>query len=227
MMKLRALCRVPTQTAFAVSAVVVLVMSLQSPAAASATSTQFAVTEGGAATLSIPIQVPRGIGGMEPQLALEYTSGGGNGAFGQGWTLRGVSAITRCPKTKALDGVRGVVKFDRDDRFCLDGQRLVLVNPNDPNSTAPVDQANYGRENTEYRTERDSFSRVRAIGQYQANVPRGFLVETKAGLILEFGNAVDASPHSSQVPTNFSSLLPGLSNTTASWPFTEPLRLVY
>ena len=44
------------------------------------TGHQFAVTEGGAATVSIPIQVPRGIGGLEPQLSLNYSSSAGNAA---------------------------------------------------------------------------------------------------------------------------------------------------
>jgi Salmonella virulence plasmid 65kDa B protein len=167
------------------------------------TGVQFSVTEGGAATLSIPIKVPRGIGGMEPQLSLNYSSGAGNGLLGIGWSLHGVSAITRCPQNRALDGVRGTVAFNSGDRFCLDGQRLVLVNPADPNSATLPNQATYGAASTEYRTERDSFSRITAIGQFQPNVPLGFRVETKSGLILEFGNIVDPTAHNSQVLTNF------------------------
>jgi hypothetical protein len=153
------------------------------------TAHSFAVTEAGAATLSIPIQVPRGIGGMEPQLALNYSSQAGNGLLGLGWNLGGPSAITRCPMTRTIDGVRGAVTFSAiTDRFCLDGQRLVLT------STGA-----YGAPNSTYATERDSFSVITAEGSFegQSNVPASFRVETKSGLVLHFG--LDAG---SRVRTN-------------------------
>lgn len=147
-------------------------------AATTHTANSFAVTESGAATLSIPIQVPRGIGGMEPQLALNYSSQAGNGLLGLGWNLGGPSAITRCPKTRTTDGVRGSITFSADtDRYCLDGQRLELLS------------GTYGGDGSTYVTERDSFSVITAVGSFesQSNVPASFKVETKAGLILHFG----------------------------------------
>ncbi len=143
------------------------------------TGHQFAVTEGGAATITIPIQVPRGIGGLEPQLSLNYSSSAGNGLLGTGWTLSGPSAITRCGKTLERDGERGTVKFATSDRFCLDGQRLL--------SDSATTDSTYGNATTVYWTERESFSRVTAVGTYAAGVPAGFKVETKSGLIMEFG----------------------------------------
>jgi hypothetical protein len=171
--------------------------------AANVVGAQFAVTEGGAASLTVPIQVPRGIGGMEPQLALTYSSGAGNGLLGLGWSLQGPSAITRCPMSRAIDGVRGTVTFTASDRYCLDGQRLLLVDPQAVNSPTPPSQSSYGWPDTEYRTERDSFSRIRAVGDHngQTGVPRGFRVETKGGLILEFGNVHNTDAQSSAVPT--------------------------
>jgi hypothetical protein len=82
------------------------------------TGLQFAVTESGAATLSLPIQVPRGSGGMEPLLSLGYSSGGGNGLLGLGWSLSGISAITRCPKWIEPNNEVGEVNFTTSDRFC-------------------------------------------------------------------------------------------------------------
>src|SRR6266849_473506 len=111
----------------------------------------FQVTEGGAAAYRIPIRVPPGIAGMEPSLALVYNSQAGNGLVGAGWSLEGLSAITRCSTTAAQDGVRGGVNYDSNDRYCLDGQRLIL--------TAG---AGYGTGGSEYRTERESFSKVSA-----------------------------------------------------------------
>lgn len=41
----------------------------------------------GSLTTGIPIEVPAGRAGMTPQLALQYSSGGGPGPFGVGWDL--------------------------------------------------------------------------------------------------------------------------------------------
>src|SRR5258708_413257 len=87
----------------------------------------FSVSPSGAATYTIPIQVPPGIAGMEPKLALTYNSQGGNGLVGMGWALSGLSVVHRCPRTIAQDGVRGGINYDANDRFCLDGQRLISI----------------------------------------------------------------------------------------------------
>lgn len=152
---------------------------LHAQTVAGSISGQFAVSESGAATYQIPIQVPAGVAGMEPKLALAYNSQGGNGPLGMGWSLSGLSAIARCPRTKAQDGVGGAVNFDLNDRYCLDGERLILV--------AGVE----GAAGAEYRTERDSFSRIIAGGQ-AGNGPASFSVKTKAGLTLEYGNTADS-----------------------------------
>lgn len=84
----------------------------------------FAVSPSGAATYTIPLRVPAGVAGFEPQLALSYSSQGGNGLAGMGWTIAGFSAVTRCPGTLAQDGVNWPDGTNQD-RFCLDGRRLV------------------------------------------------------------------------------------------------------
>ena len=59
---------------------------------------QFSVDRNGMATYKIPIQVPPGITGMNPKLALTYKSSNKNGKLGLGWTLGGISTIeTRAP----------------------------------------------------------------------------------------------------------------------------------
>jgi hypothetical protein len=146
---------------------------------AGATTGQFRVTEGGAAEYRVPVRVPPGIAGMEPRLALTYSSYAGNGLAGMGWTLEGLSAITRCPRTLAQDGARGRVAFDANDRFCLDGQRLVAVS------------GAYGAAGTEYRTERDSFTRVVSYGTAGSG-PAWFTAWTKSGQVFEYGNTADS-----------------------------------
>ncbi|MDD9946974.1 MAG: FG-GAP-like repeat-containing protein [Myxococcales bacterium] len=94
---------------------------------AGVTDGTFSVDGNGAANYVIPIEVPPGTNGVEPNLSLTYSSQRGNGVAGMGFGLSGVSAITRCPRTMAQDGVRGGVEFNGGDRFCLDGARLIAT----------------------------------------------------------------------------------------------------
>ncbi|MCP3670958.1 MAG: hypothetical protein GY814_11110, partial [Gammaproteobacteria bacterium] len=109
-----------------------------------------------------------------------YNSRGGNGHLGMGWSLAGLSSITRCPATLAQDGFIDGVDFDGNDRFCLDGQRLIAIN-DDP----------YGAPGTEYRTEIETFSQVTSHGS-AGNGPSYFIVKTKSGRTMEFGNSDDS-----------------------------------
>lgn len=138
------------------------------------------VNQQGAATYSIPIAIPPGIAGMEPKLSLEYNSQANNSLLGIGWNLAGLSAITRCPATIATDGTRSGVNYATTDRFCLDGQRLVLVS------------GTYGASGSVYRTERDGFSYITANGA-QGVGPASFTIKTKAGLILQYGVTTDSA----------------------------------
>ena len=75
----------------------------------------------GTGNLSVPIVVPAGRNGFEPQLVLGYSTGAGNGPFGLGWTL-GVPGVSR--RT-----ARGVPRYDEDgDIYILSGaEDLVAV----------------------------------------------------------------------------------------------------
>jgi Salmonella virulence plasmid 65kDa B protein len=135
---------------------------------------KFAVSETGAATYTVPLKVPPGTGGMQPNLSLHYSSQAGDGPIGVGWFIGGVSAIQRCSAQIAQDGFRGGINLNTSDRFCLDGQRLIAIN------------GAYGANGTEYRTERESFTRVISYGAVGTG-PAYFRAWTKGGSILEFG----------------------------------------
>lgn len=144
-----------------------------------ATQGQFQVSESGSANYTLPLAVPPGTAGMQPSLSLSYNSQGGNGLLGMGLSLGGLSSISRCPQTLAQDGVRGAVNFDANDRFCLDGQRLIVIS------------GVYGADGAEYRTERESYSRIISYGTAGTG-PAYFKVWTKSGQVMEYGVTNDS-----------------------------------
>jgi hypothetical protein len=143
----------------------------------------------GSPVYSAPLSVPPGVGGMVPQLALEFN--GGNSAGALGWAIKGVSQITRCPSNKLIDGQSRGVSFSQSDRLCLDGQRLIQTDANGAVKSVQQDDSLGGDGAVrEYRTETDSFARVRAYGVAGGNAANGpayFKVWTKNGRVLEYG----------------------------------------
>jgi RHS repeat-associated protein len=140
------------------------------------TEGSFAVTNDGAATYSIPVWVPPGTGGLQPELSFHFSSRAGNGLMGIGWAITGTgfSQITRCNRTVAQDGFAAPIQFDNRDVFCLDSKRLVAVS------------GNYGADGTEYRTEQDSFAKIISLAP-DAYGPTRFEARLKDGRILTFG----------------------------------------
>lgn len=131
----------------------------------------------GTANYAINIDVPPGVNGMKPKLSLQYSStNDNNGYVGLGWSIGGISGITRCAQTTATDGKyhQFGVNYDSNDRFCLDGQRLINT------------QGSYGYNGTEYRTEINNYSKIISKSNYYGG-PRWFEVKTKNGLIYEYG----------------------------------------
>ncbi|MEI8611075.1 SpvB/TcaC N-terminal domain-containing protein [Enterovibrio sp. Hal110] len=58
---------------------------------------------GGEATYSLPISVSPGRAGHQPSLSLEYRSDSPNGYLGMGWSIGGLSAISRCGRNLSVD----------------------------------------------------------------------------------------------------------------------------
>src|SRR5690606_37066393 len=71
----------------------------------------------GSVRYGVPLLVPAGSAGVQPELALHYDSGQGNGPLGIGWSLD-VGSIQRQTD-------RGVPTYGAEDRFLFDGQELV------------------------------------------------------------------------------------------------------
>jgi len=143
----------------------------------------FSVDSTGGANYSIPIIIPPGTAGMAPSLSLSYNSNSENSIVGMGWTLGGLSVISRCPATIAQDGEVNGLDYDNEDRFCIDGQRLIAIS------------GTYGEAYTEYRTEVDGFTKIVSYGSTGSGSdwgPEFFRAWTKTGQILEYGNTSDS-----------------------------------
>jgi RHS repeat-associated protein len=134
----------------------------------------------GGAVYTIPIELPDGLGGIKPQLSITYNSQGRNGLLGWGWDLCGISSITRTGESIYYDGYVSAVNYN-DDRFCLDGQRLLMVN-----------SGNYGGNGASYRTEQDQMSKIVSYHESGFNGPSYFKVLTADGRIMYYGSSPDS-----------------------------------
>jgi RHS repeat-associated protein len=140
----------------------------------------FGVARTGAAQYVIPLWTPRGIAGLQPSLALAYSSQSGDGAFGVGWNLAGVSNIARCSKTDAQDGIAAQVFLTSADLYCLDGNKLRMFS------------GTYGADGSQYQTELADFSLIISHGTAGTG-PAWFEVHAKNGLIYQFGNTANSA----------------------------------
>ncbi|WP_429924102.1 eCIS core domain-containing protein [Agrobacterium vitis] len=136
----------------------------------------FDVTLSGSSTYSVPIKIAPGSAGTQPQLQLNYDSQTLAGPLGAGWSLSGLSVITRGPKDKFTDGVATGIKFDDQDALYLDGQRLVELH-----SPAICSTGSHC-----YRKANDDFTEIVRFGQDLDS--SYFRVRTKGGVTLIFGN---------------------------------------
>jgi RHS repeat-associated protein len=158
----------------------------------------FKVNESGAATYNIKIYTPPGTAGVAPQVSLAYSSQGGNGVMGKGWSISATSGISRCRASREagdfilggvpVDGDSGPVNFTGNDRFCLDGQRMLEVS-----NTTDSCKVISGLTARSFRTEIESFQRVCAYTFNAANGPRFFTVERKDGSTSWYGDRVTNS----------------------------------
>jgi RHS repeat-associated protein len=190
--------------------------------AVAATAAEFRVDESGAATYSIPIYTVPGTAGVMPQLSLSYSSQGGYGPLGKGWTVGGTSAISRCRATREAgdfisggvpvdDGNPTPISYGASDRFCLDGQRLL------PAVGGAACPAAGGMAVATMRTEIESFQRICAYTPSGSeNGPAFFTVERKDGSISWYGDRdsnVTANRPDGYVETN----APGHTSKALVW----------
>ncbi len=175
---------------------------------AGAIAGQFRVNEAGAATYSIPIMVAAGTAGVAPEVSLNYSSQAGSGIAGRGWSIGGGSAISRCRQTLQIDKESLPVQWNSEDRYCLDGQRLLLLS------------GSYGGNGAVYRTEIDSFAKITSHAGNTSS-PSYFTVERKDGSTSYYGN----NSNSRQLGKDNKTLTWGINKFTDS--FSNPIIFSY
>ncbi len=134
----------------------------------------------GMATYSIPIDAVPGTKGVQPNLAVVYNSSSGRGYLGCNWHLSGLSSITRVQRTQYPDGSIGTVNLDGNDRYALDGAKLMKLSGGD-----------YATTNAKYGTEIENFARVTLKGTPD-DVSQYFVAVTDQGEIIEYGKTDDS-----------------------------------
>ncbi|WP_437815115.1 RHS repeat-associated core domain-containing protein [Sorangium sp. So ce1078] len=146
----------------------------------------FSITSTGDAVYTMELASLPSRAGVGPRIELVYRGDRGDrgdGVLGAGFSIAGLSAITRCPKSLAQDGeIRGV-RYDSDDALCLDGQRLV--------------PAGEGPGTIEYRTFPDTF--VKVVGHYppEGGAPAEalfFEAYLPSGRVVEYGRTESSKP---------------------------------
>lgn len=133
-------------------------------------------TASGGVSYSIPVFTPPGTNGQEPAITIAYNSQGGNSICGYGWSIGGLSAISRTGKNIHQNGIVAPVSYTDQDAFVLDGMQLFPT------------AGNNGADLTLYATEVESFSHIKSTTVGSSNNPLYFTVTSKDGAVMEYGN---------------------------------------
>lgn len=153
------------------------------------------VSPSGAATYTIPIYLPPGTAGMQPSVSLEYNSQSRNGIAGYGWNVAGISSISRVQKNiyhdvpfQSAPPNSFSIQFNNSDQFAMDGNRLIPC-PTTISSSCTTNTS-FCLPNT-YFTEVETYSRITIVGT-KGSGTEWFNVETKDGLVIEYGRTEDS-----------------------------------
>ncbi|MFW2174623.1 SpvB/TcaC N-terminal domain-containing protein [Acinetobacter guillouiae] len=141
---------------------------------------------------SIPIDVPPSLNGFTPKLSLDYSGQSSDGVLGVGWSMNGLSAISRCQSSEKNISLRILALTEYlytqqrkqgfvNSEFCLDGKKLILINPESISSGQ-----------AEFHVENDEFSKITvqlssgATSSEKAAINK-FIVTNKNGTVQEYG----------------------------------------
>ncbi|WPP58349.1 SpvB/TcaC N-terminal domain-containing protein [Acinetobacter pittii] len=143
---------------------------------------------------NIPLNIPPSLNGFVPPLSLNYSGESPDGILGFGWSVGGISAVSRCDnisdKTDIYQTVDDSLFIEainygttnppntsifNQSCFSLDGKKLIKISPD----TAAA-------ASTEFRFEDDDFSKITLeLESGKANIKK-FIVKTKDGITKEY-----------------------------------------
>ncbi len=161
----------------------------------------------GTGNFSVPIALPPGRNGFQPELTLGYSSGNGNGVFGMGWAL-GVPGVMR----KTSKGIP--VYNDKIDVFILSGAEDLV-----PVAFTQSFDSGVSWEQTTYKPRTEGlFARI--IRHKKSNGEHYWEVRSKDGLVSWYGTpgaeALEAPSGDPAVTAN-----PENRNAIFSWNLTK------
>jgi RHS repeat-associated protein len=81
----------------------------------------------GSVIYNVPIAIYPGIRDFQPQLSVTYNNQSGNGIMGVGWSISGLSTISRTVQSIYYNGKAEGVGMRNADAFTLDGSRLIKL----------------------------------------------------------------------------------------------------
>ncbi|MBN7827663.1 hypothetical protein J0A66_20700 [Bowmanella dokdonensis] len=140
----------------------------------------------------MPIVIPPGRAGMQPQVTLSYSSRGGNDIAGVGFSLSAGGSLSRCPPTMDQDEFASGIQYDLSiDKLCLNGQRLIAVS------------GTYGASGAEYRTELGSMARVIQLGGSINSLSAYFKVHLPNNNIQYYGQSAKVRADGKLVPISW------------------------
>jgi RHS repeat-associated protein len=136
----------------------------------------------GTGNFTVPIALPPGRNGFQPQLNLVYSTGNGNGLFGIGWNLS-IPGVTR----KTSHGIPRYQDYDRDvknrDTFILSGAEDLV-----PVKTIIGEP---GKRVVEYRPRTEGlFAKI--LHHYEPSKSNYWEVRSKDGLVSRYGTRPSA-----------------------------------
>ncbi|WP_294300134.1 SpvB/TcaC N-terminal domain-containing protein [uncultured Chryseobacterium sp.] len=118
------------------------------------------INAGGQLQYTLPVELPPAVKNVSPNVSLIYLSNSNNGIAGYGWTVSGLTAITRTGKSIERDAEIKGIQLDYSDTYSFNGQRLIL---------AQDSPAAYGQDGATYVTEKFSNVKVKSLGAFPAN----------------------------------------------------------
>lgn len=116
------------------------------------TKGEIEVTNAGQLQFSLPLGLPPGVKNVSPKVNLVYTSESGNGIAGYGWSISGISAISRTARNIKNSGEVKGVQLNYSDYYSFGDQKLILKS------------GEYGKDGAEYATEKYSNVRIKSVG---------------------------------------------------------------